>query len=56
VNGKLRDTIEVKPESGGNKQEIEKLAGASENVKRHILDKKIFKVIFVPGKLINFVI
>jgi leucyl-tRNA synthetase len=56
VNGKLRDTVIVSVDQSKNQKEIEKLAGTSENVKRHVADKKILKVIFVPGKLINFVV
>jgi leucyl-tRNA synthetase len=56
VNGKLRDTISVSVDQSKKQKEIETLAGASENFKRHVADKKIIKTIFVPGKLINFVV
>jgi leucyl-tRNA synthetase len=56
VNGKLRETLTVRQETSDKRQEIEDLARASENVKRHILDKKVMKVIFVPGRLLNFVV
>jgi len=56
VNGKLRDQLQVTPDESTNQQTVESLARASEKVKNHIVDKKIIKTIFVPGKLVNFVI
>ena len=54
VNGKLRDTIQVDVTT--KQDTIETQAKASENVKRHLVGKSIKNVIFVPGKLINFVL
>ena len=54
VNGKVRDKIEVEREI--SQKEVQEIALASERVKKWIEGKKIKKVIFVPGKLINFVI
>ena len=53
VNGKVRDRLQVPADIGS--VEIEKLALKSENVKRHIEEKKVKKVIVVPGKLVNIV-
>ncbi len=53
VNGKFRATIET--EKGVTQKEAEKLALAEESVSRHIKSKPN-KVVFVKGKLINFVI
>ena len=53
VNGKLRAKLELKP--GTLKDETEKEALADKIVKKHIENKKITKVIFVPDKLINIV-
>jgi len=53
VNGKLRGQVAVPAEA--DKQEIEDLALANENVQRHIQDKTIRKIIVVPGKLVNVV-
>ena len=39
-----------------NKEEIEKLAKEDEKIIKWLDGKKIKKVIFVPGKIINFVI
>ena len=66
VNGKLRDTIVVKSsrEAGSRsagqkskvKSDVEAAARASERVAKHLEGKTVRKVIFIPGKLINFVV
>jgi leucyl-tRNA synthetase len=56
VNGKVRDTILTSANEAKNQSKIESLARASTNVKRHLEGKKIIKTIFIPGKLINFVV
>ncbi|TSC53942.1 MAG: leucyl-tRNA synthetase, partial [Microgenomates group bacterium LiPW_16] len=58
INGKVRDKINVPAKrdlAARDKSEVEKLACQSEKVKKYLAGKKIKKVIFVPGKLINFV-
>ena len=56
VNGKLRDTIEMQKAKCKMQSEVEAAARASEKVARHLEGKIVKKVIFVPGRLINFVI
>ena len=54
VNGKLRGTIKVdlnKPE-----EEILKLSKENSNVKSFLDNKEIIREIYIPGKLVNFVI
>ncbi|OGJ57931.1 leucine--tRNA ligase [Candidatus Peribacteria bacterium RIFCSPHIGHO2_01_FULL_55_13] len=53
VNGKLRASLEVDAEA--SKEEILALAKAQENVKKYI-ESGIKKEIYVPGKLVSFVI
>ena len=53
VNGKLRDTLDVKADA--SEEELKELAFASEAVKRHIDGKEIKKVIVVKNKIINIV-
>jgi leucyl-tRNA synthetase len=53
VNGKVRDRLQVPTDIDSIK--IEELALNSENVKRHIEEKKVKKVIVIPGKLVNIV-
>ncbi len=55
VNGKLRDTLSIDVDSASNQEKVEANARTSENVRKYIDGKTIRKIIFVPGKLINFV-
>lgn len=55
VDGKVRGTVNVKSEVEDRKSEIEKLARQEESVQRHLTDKEIKQVVFVPGRIINFV-
>ena len=54
VNGKLRDKIKVSVDISED-QACEQVM-QSEKIKKHLQDQKIKKVIFVKGRLINFVI
>ena len=54
VNGKLRGKIKVSANS--EKDEILAIARAEDNVSKFLQDKEILKEIFVPNKLINFVV
>ena len=54
VNGKKRAEIEAPAEAG--EEEIRALALADERIVKAIADKDIRKFIFVPGKIINFVV
>jgi leucyl-tRNA synthetase len=54
VNGKLRGSVRVP--AGASKQEIEKLAVASEAFQLHSGGASAKKVIVVPGRLVNVVI
>ena len=53
VNGKLRDTIEVALDL--DNAEVEKIALASEAIKRHTEGKTIKKIIVVKNKIVNIV-
>ncbi len=56
VNGKLRSQITINNKQITNKEQITNLAKADEKIKTWLEGKKIKKEIFVPGKLVNFVI
>jgi leucyl-tRNA synthetase len=56
VNGKLRDMLKVESSRLKVQSEIEKMARGSEKVAVYLKGKKIRKVIYVPGKVINFVV
>ena len=53
VNGKLRGRFRVPAKA--DKSEVEALALADENIKKHIEGLSVRKVIVVPGKLVNVV-
>ena len=53
VNGKLRGTVKVA--AGAPQVEVEKAAREVENVAKH-LEGVVKKTIFVPNKLVNFVV
>ncbi len=53
VNGKLRGRFRVPAKA--DKSEVEALALADENIKKHIEGLAVRKVIVVPGKLVNVV-
>lgn len=54
VNGKLRATIEVA--KGAEKDAVEQAARAEPNVARAIADREVRKVVFIPDRLVNFVV
>jgi leucyl-tRNA synthetase len=54
VNGKLRGRVSVP--ANADEDKAREIALADENVKRHVGDKAVRKVIHVPGKLINIVV
>ena len=54
VNGKLRGQLEAEPEA--QKDAIESQARGLESVKPWIEGKEVLKIVFVPGRLINFVV
>ena len=53
VKGKLRDTLTVT--KGTPKEELERLALASEKVQRALEGAEVKKVIVVPDRLVNLV-
>lgn len=54
INGKIRDKVQVQAEI--TKEEAKKIALNRDRIKKYLSGKKIKKTIFVPNKLINFVI
>jgi leucyl-tRNA synthetase len=56
INGKLRGELIVDGNLSQNKEEMEKLAKSDGKITKWLKDLKIIKVVFVPGKIINFVI
>lgn len=54
VNGKLRGSVIVPAEA--SEDEVKTAALGEENVKKYLAGKEIIKMIFVKGKLMNFVV
>ncbi len=54
VNGKTRGQIEINSNTADDG--VKRLAAEQQNVARHIKDTQVIKTIYVPGKLVNFVI
>ena len=54
VNGKTRDVITVKKDV--NEKEIFELVIQNSKAKKHIIDKKITRTIFIKNKIINYII
>ena len=54
VNGKVRDRMPAPADA--DRDALEALARASENVQTYIDGKDVVKVVVVPGKLVNFVV
>ena len=56
INGKLRETLVLSREGMSNQKQVEERALKSEKISLSLKGKKIRKVIYVPGKVINFVV
>ena len=54
VQSKIRAKLQTATDTP--REELEKMALADEKVQKHIGDKQIRKVIFVPNKLLNFIV
>lgn len=55
VNGKVRSQVEVPAGLADNKEEVLKMARENEEVKKW-LDGEVVKEIFIPGKIVSFVV
>jgi len=56
INGRLRAVIEVESGKGEDGNEVGRMAQKNEKIKKYLEGKEIKRTIFVPGKLINFVV
>jgi leucyl-tRNA synthetase len=54
VNGKVRDRASVP--AAADRDELERVAMASERIRAHVDGKTVVKVVVVPGKLVNVVV
>ena len=53
VNGKVRDRVTVP--ASVTEEEAKELAMTSDRVKAHLKGRKLSRVIYVPGRLVNIV-
>jgi len=56
VNGRLRVKIDIESNIADDKDMIILMAKQNPKIKHYLIGKKIRKVVFVPGRLINFVV
>lgn len=56
VNGKVRDILVIDKDILSNKEVVEKMAKSSEKIKRFTHEQSVKKIVYIPGKVINFVI
>ena len=54
INGKLRGTVEVAKDV--NQEDAQAAALSQPNVTKFLDGKSIKKVVFVPGRILNFII
>lgn len=56
INGKLRGTAEFQSAKTKDQKEVERIVKGNDKIKKYLEAQEIKRTIFVPGKLINFVI
>ena len=56
INGKVRDTLMIQKDIINNKLDIEKMAKELPKVAKFLHGNSVKKVIYVPGKIISFVL
>ena len=56
INGKLRGTAEFQSAKTKDQKEVERIVKGNDKIKKYFEGQEIKRTIFVPGKLINFVI
>nr|MBP8590948.1 class I tRNA ligase family protein [Candidatus Shapirobacteria bacterium] len=56
INGKTREKIDIESDKATIKEAVILAVGGEKKINDYLLGKKVEKIIFLPGKLINFVI
>jgi len=56
INGKVRDTLLIQKDIINHKEVVEKLAKKSPKIKKYLEGKSVQKTIYIPGRIINFVV
>ncbi len=55
INGRTRATVSILNAKSGHQEEVEALSKKHRLVQRYLTGKKVRRVIFVPGRIINFI-
>ncbi|MDP3758710.1 MAG: class I tRNA ligase family protein, partial [Candidatus Daviesbacteria bacterium] len=56
INGKVRDVLVIQKDIKSHKEVIEKMALGSQKAKKFLEGKSVKKSVYVPGKIISFVV
>lgn len=56
INGKVREVLNISPEEASDQNQVEILSKQSPKIQKYLNENKINKIIFVPKKIINFLI
>jgi leucyl-tRNA synthetase len=56
INGKVRSTLSIQSQAFGIEPQVTELAKKDEKVAKWLVGKSIKKTIYIPGKIINFVV
>ena len=56
INGKMRDVLVMESEESKSQEKVEEIARASEKVQKYLDGGEIKNVVFIPGRVINFVL
>ena len=54
INGKTKEVIEV--DENSSKEKVLEAVKNNDKIKKNILDKKIIREVYVPGKIVNLVV
>ena len=55
INGKLRDVLKIAKDIVSNKEAVEEIAKGQQKVKKYLAGARVEKVVYISGKVINFV-
>jgi leucyl-tRNA synthetase len=56
INGKVRDVLLTQKDIISNKEVVEKMALESQKVQKFLAGKSVKKIVYIPGKIISFVV
>ena len=56
INGKVRDVLLIQKDTIDDREVVEKMAQESEKIQKFLAGKSVKKVVYIPGKIISFVV